>query len=97
MPVFVGKETPTDSTALVEMDEDYLGFKMRTLVTKSHRLTVYSGQKYGELFDLVEDPEETRNLWFDIMHRALRDELHIQLLHKIMDTDISLPRQLGRA
>ena len=50
-----------------------------------------------ELFNLMEDPEETRNLWFDAMHRALRNELHIQLLHKIMETDNSLPRQLGRA
>ena len=97
MPVLAGKDTSSDSTALVEMDEDYLGFKMRTLVTKRYRLTVYSGKEYGELFDLAEDPEETRNLWFDAMHRALRDELHIQLLHKIIETDNSLPRQLGRA
>ena len=79
------------------MDEDYLGFKIRTLITKRYRLTVYAGKAYGELFDLLEDPEEAHNIWFDTTYRALRDELHIQLLHKVIETDISLPRQLGRA
>jgi hypothetical protein len=48
-----------DTTALVEDDQDYLGFRMRTLVTKRYRLTAYSGQPYGELFDLQEDPNES--------------------------------------
>ena len=96
-PLFKGEDMTTDRTALVEMDEDYLGFKMRTLVTKRYRLTVYSGKEYGELFDLLEDPEEVHNRWFDSAYRALRDELHVQLLHKVIETDISLPRQLGRA
>ncbi len=75
------------------MDEDYLGFKMRTLVTERYRLTCYSGQDYGELFDLHEDPDEYFNLWDKPEHQKLR----IQLLDKIMQTDISLPRQLSRA
>ena len=57
----------------------------------------YSGKEYGELFDLLKDPREVHNMWFDPAYRTLRDELHIELLHKIIETDISLPRQLGRA
>ncbi|MCP4141751.1 MAG: sulfatase-like hydrolase/transferase [Chloroflexi bacterium] len=97
VPVLTGENTATNTSALVEMDEDYLGFKMRTLVTKRYRLTTYSGQEYGELFDLQEDPHEEHNLWDDPANRSLRDELHLQLMHKIVETDISLPRQLSRA
>ena len=97
VPVLMGEDTATDSSALVEMDEDYLGFKMRTLITQCYRITVYSGQRYGELFDLQADPREERNLWDDPSHRSLREELKMQLLNKIVETDISLPRQLSRA
>ena len=87
----------TGGCAQIETEHEEVGCKIRTLVTNRHRLTVYSGQEYGELFDLMDDPEETRNLWFDSIHQPLRDELQIKLLHKIMETENSLPRQLGRA
>lgn len=79
------------------MDEDYLGFKMRTLVTRRYRLTCYSGKPYGELFDLQEDPNELYNLWDDPSKKNTRDELRLLLLDKIMQTDISLPCQVSRA
>ena len=97
VPVLVGEDSLTDTNALVEMDEDYLGFKMRTLVTQQYRLTAYSGQRYGELFDLVDDPREEHNLWDDPASRPLRNELCLELLDKIMQTDISIPRQISRA
>lgn len=97
VPILTGADTTADATALVEMDEDYLGFKMRTLVTPRYRLTCYSGQPYGELFDLQEDSNEFYNLWDDPACRALRDDLRLQLLDKIMQTDNSLPRQTTRA
>jgi arylsulfatase len=96
VPVLDGCQT-SDSDALVEMDEDYLGFKMRTLVTQRYRLTCYSGQPYGELFDLLDDPNEEHNLWDDASRRSLRDDLRLRLLDKIMETDISVPRQLSRS
>ena len=97
LPVLTGTDTSTHSTALVEMDEDYLGLKMRTLVTRRYRLTCYSGQSYGELIDLEEDPDELHNLWHDPASRGLRDDLRLALLDKIMETDISVPRQMTRS
>lgn len=96
-PVLTGEDLDEDTDALVEMDEDYLGFKMRTLVTKRYRLTCYSGRAYGELFDLWNDSDEERNLWNDPTHATIRDQLRIQLLDKIMKTDISVPRQISRS
>ena len=83
--------------ALVEEDEDYLGFRMRTLVTGRYRLTAYSGQPYGELFDLQEDPHELWNRWDDPNCQALKAELRALLLDTIMQTDSVLPRQSGRS
>jgi arylsulfatase len=97
VPVLRGEDAAGAARTLVEMDEDYLGFKMRTLVTRRYRITCYSGQSYGELFDLENDPDELHNLWDSPAHRALRDELRIELLDEIMRTDISLPRQIHRA
>ncbi len=97
LPILMKEDTNEDSCTLVEMDEDYQGFKLRTLVTQRYRLTVYSGQAYGELFDLQKDPQEYHNRWDDPAYRQLRDELHVQLLHQIIQTDSPLPRQLARA
>ena len=101
-PMLLGEDETTanagsERCALIEMDEDYLSFKMRTLVTKQYRLTVYSGLDYGELFDLENDPYELQNLWDEPAKYLLRNELKDKLLHKIMTTDISVPRQMGRA
>ncbi|MBI3969784.1 MAG: sulfatase-like hydrolase/transferase [Chloroflexi bacterium] len=96
-PILETGESDTTSSALVEEDEDYLGFRMRTLVTERYRLTAYSRQPYGELFDLEEDPHEYRNLWHDRGHLALRQELQVALLDKIMKTDLALPRQTSRS
>ena len=62
-PIMRGRDRNEDVNTLVEMDEDYRGFKMRTLVTPRYRLTGYTGQLYGELFDLQEDPDENFNRW----------------------------------
>jgi arylsulfatase A-like enzyme len=97
VPLLTGRNTSTDSTALIEDDQDYLGFRMRTLVTKRYRLTAYSGQPYGELFDFQEDPDEFRNLWDEPDYRSIRDELRIALLDKIMETGSPLPRQFSRS
>ena len=96
-PLLTGADRYADTTALIEGDEDYLGFRMRTLVTRRYRLTAYSGQAYGELFDLQEDPNEFHNLWDVSSRRTLRDDLRIQLLEKIMETDYPLPRQTSRS
>ena len=97
VPVLTGRDSDTDTSALVEDDQDYLGFRMRTLVTQRYRLTAYSGQPYGELFDFQEDPNEFRNLWDEPGYRALRDDLRLELLDKLMETGSPLPRQMSRS
>ncbi len=96
VPLLQGRTEATGRSVVVEMDEDYLGFTMRTLATKRHRLTCYSGLESGELFDLEQDPNEYDNLWDFPEMRSVRDELRLELLDQILRTDPCLPRQLSR-
>ncbi len=93
----IGKEKGPARSVLIEEDEDYLGFRMRTLVNDRYRLTTYSGQLYGELFDLQEDSDEFQNLWDKSGAKKLRKELTVELLDKIIQTDLPLPRQSSRS
>jgi arylsulfatase A-like enzyme len=96
-PLLRGQEVATREAIVVENDEDYLGLRLRTLITPDHQLTVYGDQPYGELFDLREDPRQLHNLWSSADHRPLRAELEGQLLHRLIQTDSSLPRRLSHA
>jgi arylsulfatase len=48
--------------------------------SKTHKLIYFTGNRTGQLYDLVADPGETRNLWHDPQHREVRAELTAELL-----------------
>ena len=56
----------------------------RTVLTDRHRLTVYHGRDWGELFDLHTDPDETRNLWNDPAVAGLRSEMLARLAQSLI-------------
>jgi arylsulfatase A-like enzyme len=47
----------------------------------SHKLAVYHGHGFGELYDLENDPDEFDNLWDDPDHQAVK----MELMHKSFD------------
>ncbi len=96
-PLLLGEADRVRSLALVENDEDYLGLKLRTLITDRYKLTAYPGQPWGELFDLQEDPTELHNLWNDSAYGGLRQELQLRLLEELVSTDSVLPRRMSHA
>jgi arylsulfatase A-like enzyme len=49
--------------------------KVRSLVDGRFRMTLYSNQDWGELYDLHEDPEEHVNLWNDPSYSVVRGHL----------------------
>jgi arylsulfatase len=61
-----------------------------------YKLVVYHGSDEGELFDLVEDPDEFVNLWREPSARELRHAL----LASSFDASIIIsdpgPRRIGR-
>jgi hypothetical protein len=66
----------------------YLGFagrvRTRSLVTARHRLSVYDGVPWGELYDLGDDPHETINLWDDAGAKKSRAELTERLARAML-------------
>ncbi len=101
VPLLTGQTDAVQDSVVVENDEDYLGLRLRTLVTPTHKITTYTGHRgpepYGELFDLANDPHELHNLWDNPPRATLRRELIERLHHRLTETDIALPRRLGHA
>lgn len=101
VPLLAGQADAVQDSVVVENDEDYLGLRLRTLVTSAHKITTYTSHRgpepYGELFDLANDPHELHNLWDSPAHAALRQQLIEQLHYRLTETDIALPRRLGHA
>lgn len=83
-------------SVLIEEDNQraYLGFnepvRARTLVTERHRITLYRGANWGEIYDLRDDPLEQHNLWDRAP--ALRSQLLEALARKLMDSCDRSPR-----
>jgi len=69
---------------------------VRTLRTRDWKLNVYptAGQKYGQLFDLQNDPAEAHNLYGDPEHRDRREEMLWRLLQRIHRNADPLPLRL---
>ena len=59
--------------------------RLRTLVTPEWRLTYYDGFAFGELYNLVDDPLEHRNLWNVPEAQGRRAVLSEQLLRTMID------------
>jgi len=66
VPVLTGQAESVQDSVIAELDEDYLGCPLRTLITQDHWMTIYGGNRdIGELYDLAEDPRQLYNRWDD--------------------------------
>ncbi|MEO0633621.1 MAG: sulfatase-like hydrolase/transferase [Pseudomonadota bacterium] len=52
-----------------------VGLSLRTVRTKTHKMTVDMQSEAGELYDMVSDPHETKNLFDDPDQAAVREQL----------------------
>jgi arylsulfatase A-like enzyme len=97
LPLIGGGEEPRRDELVIEEEgqRTYLGFsgrvRMRSLVTAHHRLSVYDGVPWGELYDLGEDPHETVNLWDDASSTKLRAELIERLARAMLASSDTSP------
>lgn len=90
-----GGDTARDHV-LIENRHEPTTIHVKTYVDDRYKLTVYYRQPYGELFDLSNDPGETRNLWDDPGHSELKTELTRRLLFAEMGKEpLPMPRVAG--
>ncbi len=88
---------------LIEEDghEPAMGFdapvRVRSVLTRRHRLSVYDGVAWGELYDLQEDPLEMNNLYDDPAQAGLRCEMFEHLARQMMTHADRSPFPTGRA
>ena len=90
VPLMHGDATARRTSVLIEEDQPY-GIdglpgpvRIRTLVTDRFRISRYAGTSFGELFDLVADPDEMTNLFDDPRATELRAEADSALAEALM-------------
>ena len=99
----IGGETLARDSMVIEDDQQraIMGFaappRLRSLITERYRLTIADGDRYGELYDRQNDPDEMDNLFDDPAHRGLRGELFERLAYREMELADRSPLPTGRA
>ena len=79
--VWNGDESQARDHVIVENRHQPTTLHLKTYINERHKITIYYGRDYGEIFDLREDPGEVKNLWSDA---ALRAELTEEFLRAEM-------------
>ena len=80
---------------LIEHDEELLhvsrkeAYRLRTLVTEQHRLTIYDGFENGDIFDYKSDPGEVNDLWSK--DEVLKNQLVEELMREIINVQLKYP------
>ncbi len=64
---------------------------LRTLVTRGHRMTLSPDDRFGELYDLANDPDENINLFEDPNAAGTRTELMEIMLRRMMQLQSTSP------
>jgi arylsulfatase A-like enzyme len=62
---FVGSGQLPRDAVLTENDDDFVPMRVRTLTTRTWKITMYAGRREGELYNREEDPDELHNRWDD--------------------------------
>lgn len=91
LPVAAGTASRIRDVMLIEEEGQryYMGFpdriRMRTLLDGRHRLSIYEGVSFGELYDRHSDPDELHNLWSEVSAQRLRAEMTEGLARAMID------------
>lgn len=73
--------------AIVENRHEPTALTLRTYIDARYKITVYRNADYGELFDLVEDPNEINNLWDAPDSTALKSSLLLRFMRAELERE----------
>ena len=97
LPLIDGEADRVRETLVIEDEGQrcYLGLagrvRMRSLLDGRHRISIYDGVHWGELYDLANDPEELINLWDEPAARTLRAEMTEKLSRAMIELSETSP------
>ncbi|MCC7407212.1 MAG: DUF4976 domain-containing protein, partial [Phycisphaeraceae bacterium] len=95
--VWEGREESARGEVIVENRHQPTKVHLRTYVDHRYKLTVYREGGEGEMFDLVEDPGENRNLWGRAECAGLKSELMLKFLQAEMRREPTRMRRVWGA
>ncbi|OED34124.1 sulfatase [Chromatiales bacterium (ex Bugula neritina AB1)] len=102
-PLVMNEPAAGREQLLVEYEDGMVRFgfdqpaMVRSLLSKDHRLTLYKGQPFGELYNLSDDPFESHNRFDDTDYRAVKASLTESLAQQMMHAMETSPRASRRA
>lgn len=93
LPVWTGQAPAARENVIAEFRHQPTAVHLRSYIEERYKITAYRDRPYGELFDLLEDPQERRNRWDDPGYASLRGELFRRWINaEIVREPIRLPR-----
>lgn len=71
--------------AIITYDAHDRGIFVKTYRTKEYKLTIFLNEEYGEMYDMVKDPMETKNVYFDKEYEKVKNQLILEMCHKMIE------------
>ncbi len=91
--VWTGETGTIRDHVIVENQHQPTTMNMRSLITSRHKLTVHFNHRYGEMYDLEEDPGEYINLWDRPDCQHLKVDLLLKFIHgEMAKAPLPMPR-----
>ena len=89
--VWLGAKLAARADVIVEERPYSTDFTQRFIVTDTHKLGFYADRPYGELYDIVNDPDHIHNLWDDPRHREIKEKLIARILSHEINKGLPTP------
>jgi len=82
IPLLENTDQKINESVFIEMNDEIVNKKFKTLITETWKITIFDDS--GDLFNLMEDPDELNNLWDDDQFKDVKLQLILQLLRKVL-------------
>lgn len=94
--VWLGRAEKVRDHIICENRHEPTTVHLKTYVDERYKITVYYNREYGELYDLIEDPGEIRNLWDECGYAELKCSLLIKYIWAELGKEpLCMPRISG--
>lgn len=95
-PIIRGDSGAGRRYALTEFNCYDWGLHVKTITGRDYKLTFYAGERFGELYNRTDDPDEIINLWNKEEYQEIKKEMLMELMNRIIETEDTLPLRIGK-